>query len=61
MTLTQCGVCELLDAVRAGGGIDVIRRSVEPILQALIEAEAIERIGAGRYKRTEPLRQSVVR
>jgi hypothetical protein len=31
---------ELLDAVRAGGDIDVIRRSVEMVLRALIDAEA---------------------
>ncbi|MBA3302606.1 MAG: hypothetical protein H0U26_01890, partial [Acidimicrobiia bacterium] len=31
---------ELLDAVRAGGDLDVVRRGVELVLQALIEAEA---------------------
>ena len=35
----------LLDALRAGGDIDVIRRSVEMVLQALIDAEAMEVIG----------------
>ena len=29
MTLTQSDVTELLDALRAGGNIDVIRKSVE--------------------------------
>ncbi len=53
MTLTQSDVCELLDAIRAGGDIDVIRRGVELVLQALIEAEATEHIGAARYERTE--------
>lgn len=53
MTLTQSDVCELLDAIRAGGDIDVIRKGVELVLQALIEAEATEHIGAGRYERTE--------
>jgi putative transposase len=53
VTLTQSDVSELLDAIRAGGGIDVIRRGVELVLQALIEAEATEHIGAGRYERTE--------
>jgi transposase-like protein len=46
-------VNELLDAIRAGGDIDVIRKGVELVLQALIEAEATERIGAGRYERSD--------
>jgi putative transposase len=53
VTLTQSDVNELLDAIRAGGDIDVIRKGVELVLQALIEAEATDRIGAGRYERTE--------
>ncbi len=53
MTLTQSDVTELLDAIRAGGDIDVIRKGVELVLQALIDVEATERIGAGRYERTE--------
>ena len=53
MTLTQFDVHELLDAVRAGGDIDVIRSGVEFVLQALIDTEAAERIGATRYERTE--------
>ena len=39
---------ELLNAVRAGGDIDVIGRGVELVLQALIETEGTEVIGAGR-------------
>ena len=53
MTLTQSDVTELLDAIRAGGDIDVIRKGVELVLQALINAEATEHIGAGRYERSE--------
>ena len=53
MTLAQSDVNELLDAIRAGGDIDVIRKSVELMLQALIEAEATEHIGAARYERTD--------
>lgn len=53
MTLTQCDVTSLLDAIRAGGDLDVIRKSVEMMLQALIDAEATEEIGAGRFERTE--------
>ena len=53
MTLTQFDVHELLDAVRAGGDIDVIRAGVEFVLQALIDTEATEHIGAARYERAE--------
>ncbi len=53
MTLTQSDVSELLDAIRAGGDIDVIRKGVELVLQALIDAEATEAIGAERYERTD--------
>ena len=53
MTLTQSDVSELLDAIRAGGDIDVIRKGVELVLQALIEAEATEAIGAERYERSD--------
>ncbi|MDP9020137.1 MAG: IS256 family transposase, partial [Actinomycetota bacterium] len=42
-----------MDAIRAGGDIDVIRKGVELVLQALINAEATEHIGAGRYERSE--------
>ncbi len=51
MTLSQSDVSELLDAIRAGGDIDVIRQGVELVLQALIDAEATEVIGAERYER----------
>jgi putative transposase len=44
---------ELLDALRAGGDVDKIRRSVEIVLQALIEAEATEAIGAAPYERSD--------
>ena len=53
MTLTQSDVTDLLDAIRAGGDIDVIRKGVELVLQALIDAEATEHIGAERYERTD--------
>ncbi len=53
MTLTQSDVNELLDAIRAGGDIDVIRKGVELVLQALIDAEVTEAIGAAPYERTE--------
>jgi putative transposase len=53
VTLSQFDVAELLDAIRAGGDLDVVRRGVELVLQALIDTEATERIGAARYERTE--------
>ena len=40
MAQHDVGHCPLLDPIRAGGGVDLIRSSVEPVLQALIEAEA---------------------
>jgi transposase-like protein len=49
---TQLDVIELLDAIRAGGDLDVIRRSVEWVLQALIEAAVTEVIGAAPHERT---------
>src|SRR6187200_3395078 len=53
MAHEEFDLSELLDAVRAGGEIDVIRRSVEMVLQALIDAEATEMIGARPHERTE--------
>ncbi len=53
MTLTKSDVNALLDAIRAGGDIDVIRKGVELVLQALIDAEATEVVGAERYERAE--------
>jgi putative transposase len=52
MALSQSALSELLDAFRAGEGVDLIRDSVRMVMQELIEAEATERIGAGRYERT---------
>jgi len=43
----------LLDAIRAGGDVDLIRSSVELVLQALIEAEVSGVIGAEPHERTE--------
>jgi putative transposase len=52
MALSQSAVSELLEAFRAGQGLDLIRESVRMVLQELIEAEATEVIGAARYERT---------
>jgi len=53
MALFESAVSELLDAFRAGDGVDLIRESVRLVLQELIEVEAAEVIGAARYERTE--------
>ena len=53
MALPQSAVSELLEAFRAGDGVDLVRESVRIVMQELIEAEATERIGAARYERTE--------
>jgi putative transposase len=52
MALDQSALSELLDALRAGGDLDVVREALALVLQALIEAEAAQQIGAGRYERT---------
>ena len=52
MALNQSALNELLDALRAGGDLDVIRQALTLVLQALIEAEAAQQIGAARYERT---------
>ena len=44
---------ELLEALRTGEGVDLIRESVRMVMQELIEAEATEQVGAARYERTE--------
>jgi hypothetical protein len=53
MALNHSALNELLDALRAGGDLDVIRQALTLVLQALIEAEAAQQIGASRYERTE--------
>ena len=42
-----------METFRAAGGAELIREAVRFVLQELIEAEAAEAIGAGRYERTE--------
>ena len=53
MALSQSVASELLEAFRAGEGVDLVRESVRLVMQELIETEASERIGADRYERTE--------
>jgi putative transposase len=53
VALSQSDLTGLLDAIRAGGDVDVIRSSVEMVLQALIDAEVTETIGAALHERTD--------
>jgi hypothetical protein len=53
MTLSESALCELLDAFRAGVGVDLIRDAVGLVLQKLIELEVADRIGAAGYERSE--------
>jgi Transposase, Mutator family len=53
MALSQSPLSELLDALRAGGDLDVVREALALVLQALIDAEATQHIGARPYERTE--------
>jgi transposase-like protein len=53
MALPQSALSELLDAVRAGEGLDLVRRGIALVLQELIELEAAQAIGAERYERSE--------
>ena len=53
MAITNSDLNNLLDAIRSGGDIDVVRKSVEMLLQALIDAEATAQIGAERFERSE--------
>jgi transposase-like protein len=53
MTLSQSALDELLEAIRSGDGLDLVREAVRLVAQELIELEASQAIGAGRYERTE--------
>ncbi|HMT63181.1 MAG TPA: IS256 family transposase [Microthrixaceae bacterium] len=53
MALPDSALSELLDALRVGNGTDLVRDLAQWTLQALIDTEAAERIGAGRYERTD--------
>ena len=53
MALDQSVLSDLLDALRAGGTLDVMREAMQLVLQALIDLEAEQHIGAARYERSE--------
>jgi len=50
---SQSALSELLDAIRAGDGTDVLRDAMALVLQELIELEAPQAIGLARYERTD--------
>lgn len=53
MALDKDALSELVDALRAGGDLDVVRAGMQLVAQALIDLEATEHIGAGPYERTD--------
>src|SRR3954462_3909654 len=53
MALPDSVVSELLEAFRAGEGVNLVRESVRMVMQELIETEPSELVGAGRYERTD--------
>ena len=53
MALDQSALSDLLDALRSGGDLDFLREAMQLVLQALIDLEAEQVIGAGRYERTD--------
>ena len=52
MTLDQSALLELTDALRSADGGEVMRRLLQTMLQALVDAEATAFIGAGPHERT---------
>ncbi len=53
MALDQSALNDLLDALRSGGDLDFMREAMQLVLQALIDLEATEKIGASRYEHTD--------
>ncbi len=53
MTLSQSALSDLLDAIRAGDGLDLAREAMRLISQELIDLEASQAIGAARHERTD--------
>jgi len=52
MALSDSALSELFDALRVGDGTDLVRELAQWALQALIDVEAADKIGAGRYERS---------
>lgn len=52
MALDQSALSELLDALRAGGDLDLVRSGLQLVLQSLIDLEAAQAVGALPYQRS---------
>ena len=53
MALSDTATEQLWEAFRVGGGAELVRDAVRLVFQELIEAEATEAVGAGRYERSD--------
>jgi transposase-like protein len=53
MAPDQSALTDLLDALKSGSDLNFMRRAMEAVFQLLIERETTEKIGAGRYERTD--------
>lgn len=53
MALSESALSDLLTALQAGEGVDLVRELARWALQELIEVEAAMKIGAARYERSE--------
>lgn len=53
MTQSTNDFTQIIEAVHSNDDVDIVRRAVEFVWQALIDAEAADAIGAGRYERTD--------
>ena len=54
MALDESALPELLDALRAGDGVNLIRDAVRLVMQELIEPEATDHIGAAQWSSPAP-------
>jgi hypothetical protein len=52
MALDKDALSELLEAIHAGGDLDLVRSGLQLVLQALIEMEAAQAVGALPYQRS---------
>jgi putative transposase len=53
MALDKSALLELTEALRSAAGGQLMRKLLHTILQALIDAEAAEHIGADPHQRTD--------
>jgi hypothetical protein len=53
VAISDSDLDDLLDVIRSGGNIDVIRHGITILLQGLIDAELASSIGAAPFERTE--------